>query len=272
MGKFTNKTVVITGGSRGIGREIALALAHEGANVVLAAKTLEPHKFLEGTIASVAKEVDDAGGHGMPFQIDVRDQDAINVLVEKTIERFKTIDVLINNAGAIYLTDTLSTESKQFDLMHGINVRATFLMSRACLPHLMKQGGHILNLSPPLLLDSKWFAPHVAYTMSKYGMSMCTVGMAEEFRECGVAVNSLWPKTLVYTAAITRLMGDGAERNCRTPAVMADSAMWILSQNPREVTGNLFYDEEVLKKAGITDLTKYNCVNDPELLPDLYVR
>lgn len=271
MGHFTNKTVVITGASRGIGREIAIKLASEGANVVLAAKTKEPHKFLEGTIMSVAAEVSKAGGQALPYQLDVRDADAIFALINKTIERFKSIDILVNNAGAIYLTDTLSTDAKQFDLMHSINARATFLMSRACLPHLMKQGGHILNLSPPIKLDARWLAPHVAYTMSKYGMSMCTIGMAEEFRDHNVGVNSLWPKTLIYTAAVTRLLGEESAKNCRKPAIMADAAAWIFRQDPREVTGNLFYDEEVLAKAGIKDFSRYNCTEHTELLPDLYV-
>ena len=272
MGHFSQKTAIITGGSRGIGREIALKLAHKGANIVIAAKTAQPHKFLEGTIMSVADEVEKAGGRALPFQIDVRDADAIDTLMKKSFDHFKSIDMVINNAGAIYLTDTLSTEPKQFDLMHGINVRAAFLVSRAAILFLKKQGGHILNLSPPIDLAPKWLAPHVAYTMSKYGMTMCTLAMAEEFREDRVAVNSLWPKTLIYTAAITRLLGPDAERNCRKPAIMADAAAWILSQDPKEITGNCFSDEDAVKRAGITDLTQYNCVDQPELLPDLFVR
>lgn len=270
MGYFTNKTAIITGASRGIGRQIAIALASEGANVVLAAKTLDPHQHLEGTIMSVAKEVKDAGGNALPYQIDVRDEKAITSLAKASMDHFKSIDIVINNAGAIYLTDTLSTEAKQFDLMHDVNVRATFLLSRACVPY-MNKGGHILNLSPPLKIDSKWLAPHVAYTMSKFGMSMCTVGMAEEFKKEGIAVNSLWPKTLIYTAAITRLLGEQAEKNCRKASIISDAALWIFKQNPREITGNLFLDEEVLAKAGVKDLTKYNCTTDANLLPDLYV-
>ncbi len=271
MGQFSQKTVVITGGSRGIGREIALKLAQFGANVVLAAKTLEPHQFLEGTIMSVAHEVEKAGGRALPFQIDVRDASAIDALMAKSFDHFKSVDMVVNNAGAIYLTDTLKTEAKQFDLMHGVNMRATFLVSRAAIPYLKKQGGHILNLSPPIDLAPKWLSPHVAYTMSKYGMSMCTLGMAEEFREDAIAVNSLWPKTLIYTAAITRLLGPDAEKHCRKPAIMADAAAWILAQ-PKEVTGNCFSDEEVLKRGGIHDFSQYNCVDKPELLPDLFVR
>lgn len=271
MGKFTSKTAIITGGSRGIGREIAIKLGSLGANVVLAAKTVDAHKFLPGTIGSVAIEVEKAGGQALPLKLDVRDADAINNVIQQTKARFGTIDILINNAGAIYLTDTLSTDAKQFDLMHSVNVRATFLMSRACIPHMQKTGGHILNLSPPIKLDVRWLSPHVAYTISKYGMSMCTIAMAEEFRSEKIAVNSLWPRTLIYTAAITRLMGDDSAKNCRKPAIMADAAAWILSQNPQEISGNLFLDEEVLARAGMTDFASYNCVSGGEVLSDLYV-
>jgi len=271
MGIFSNKTAVITGASRGIGREIALKLAQGGANIVLAAKTKDPHMFLEGTIMSVAKEVEALGAQALPYQLDVRDADAIPGLISATLERFKTIDILINNAGAIYLTDTLSTEAKQFDLMHAINVRATFLISRACIPYLKKQGGHILNLSPPISLDPRWLSPHVAYSMSKYGMSMCTLAMAEEFREDNISVNSLWPKTIIYTAAITRLMGEDSQKSSRKPAIMADAAEWILRQAPSKVSGNLFLDEEVMAHAGISNLDAYSYVPGAELTPDLYI-
>lgn len=270
MGKFKNKTAIITGGSRGIGREIAVALGKEGANVVLAAKTVEPHQFLEGTIGSVALEVEKAGGKALPLQLDVRDADAIKQVAKKAFDHFKSIDIVINNAGAIYLTDTLSTEAKQFDLMHAVNARATFLMSRAAIPY-MKNGGHILNLSPPIKLDARWLAPHVAYSMSKFGMSMCTIAMAEEFRAQRIGVNSLWPRTLIYTAAITRLMGEDAAKNCRKPAILADAALWIFSQSPQQISGNLFLDEDVLARAGIKDLSSYDCVKEGELLSDLYV-
>lgn len=271
MKKLTNKTAIITGGSRGIGREIAIRLGSLGANVVLAAKTKEPHQFLEGTIDTVAQEVIEAGGKALAIQLDVRDSEAVEDVAHQAAKQFGAIDIVINNAGAIYLTDTLSTKAKQFDLMHGVNVRATFLVSRACIPYLAKQGGHILNLSPPIDMNPRWLAPHVAYTISKYGMSMCTLGMAEELKEQGIAVNSLWPKTIIYTAAIRRLMGDDTQNNCRKPEILADAAQWILSQDPKEISGNLFLDEEVLAKAGIKDLTQYNCVDNPELLPDLYV-
>lgn len=271
MGHFHNKTAVITGASRGIGREIALKLASMGANVVLAAKTLTPHKFLEGTLESVAHEVENVGGKALPYQLDVRDADAIPVLMSTAYEHFKSIDMVVNNAGAIYLTDTESTEAKQFDLMHGVNVRGTFLVSKAAIPYLAKQGGHILNLSPPINMEPRWLAPHVAYTISKYGMSMCTIGMAEELKEKAIAVNSLWPKTIIYTAAITRLMGEESQKHCRRPEIMADAAAWIFQQKPQEVSGNLFYDEDVLKRGGINEFTRYNCVGNAELMPDLYV-
>lgn len=270
MAGLNNKTAIITGGSRGIGREIALKLASMGANIVLAAKTLEQHQFLEGTIMSVANEVRALGVRALPYQIDVRDADSIERLVDATMKEFGRIDILINNAGAIYLTDTMATQAKQFDLMMGINVRATFLMSRACLPFLKERGGHILNLSPPPSFDPKWLSPHVAYTISKYGMSMCTIGMAKEFTDYHVAVNSLWPKTLIYTAAITRLMGEETKKHCRTPGIIADAAAWILSQDTG-CTGNCFYDAEVLQKAGIFSLDNYRCDPQAELFPDLYV-
>ena len=271
MGILTNKTAIITGASRGIGREIALKLASLGANVVLAAKTKEPHEFLEGTIVSVAQEATKLGAQALAYQIDVRDEVQIAQLAKDSVEKFGGIDILINNAGAIYLTDTLHTEAKQFDLMHSINVRATFLMSRACIPYMQKQGGHIINMSPPISMDIKWLEPHVAYTMSKYGMSMCTRAMAEEFRSNNISVNSLWPKTLIYTAAVTRLMGDEAKKNCRIPAIIADAAASIVSQTPGEVTGQWLIDEDVLKMAGVKEFKQYECVEGSEPVFDLYV-
>lgn len=272
MGLLKNKTILITGGSRGIGREIALRVAASGANVVLIAKTKTPHEFLPHTIMSVAEEVEKHGGKALPYQMDVRDDEAIAPMIEKTVATFHTIDALINNAGAIYLTDSLSTDAKKFDLMQSINCRATFLLSRACLPHISKNGGHIINMSPPINLDKKWLAPHVAYTISKFSMSMCTLAMAEEFRQQGVAVNSLWPKTIIYTSAVTRLMGKDAINHCRKPSIMADAAAWILQQDPRELTGNLFLDEDVLKQASITDLSFYRAIEgSADLMPDLYV-
>jgi citronellol/citronellal dehydrogenase len=272
MGTFKNKVVIITGASRGIGRAIALKLAEAGASLVLAAKTKDPHAFLEGTIESVAEEVQKAGGKALPFQIDLRNSDDIDTLINTTISYFGHINGLINNAGAIYLTDTLNTPSKQFDLMFSINVRATFLLSRAAMPYLIKAGGgHIINLSPPISLAPKWLAPHVAYSMSKYGMSFCSLAMAEEFKTHNIAVNSLWPKTLIYTAAIKRLMGEDAKKSCRRPEIMADAAAWLLACDPKELSGKLFYDEEVLALAGQNDLSKYRFDQNTKLLPDLYV-
>ncbi len=271
MGILTNKTAIISGASRGIGREIAIKLAGLGANIVLAAKTKHQHEFLEGTIDSVAQEVEQLGVRALPYQIDVRNADEIDRMLSLVLSKFKSVDILVNNAGAIYLTDTLHTEAKQFDLMHQVNVRATFLLSRACLPSLAQHGGHILNLSPPIALDARWLSPHLAYSMSKFGMSMCTVGMAEEFRANKISVNSLWPRTLIYTAAVTRLLGPDSIKNCRKPAIMADAAAWLLSQEPGIITGNCFIDEEVLARAHITNLEHYNCVADAQLIPDLYI-
>jgi citronellol/citronellal dehydrogenase len=246
-------------------------LGSNGANVVLAAKTKDPHEKLEGTIISVAKEVEAVGGRAMAVQTDVRDVDAISSLMQKTVDHFKSIDIVINNAGAIYLTDTESTDAKQYDLMQSINARATFLVSRAAIPHLKKNGGHILNMSPPISLLPRWLSPHVAYSISKFGMSLCTLGMAEEFRDYGIAVNSLWPKTIIYTAAITRLMGEDAMRNCRRPSIIADAARWIFQQDPKNLSGNLFLDEDVISRAGIHDLASYSFVPGAELMPDLYI-
>lgn len=268
---LSNKTAIITGSSRGIGREIALKLASLGANVVLAAKTLTPHPSLKGTIESVAHEIASLGGKALPYQFDVRDHDAINLLMAKSIEHFGSIDILVNNAGAIYLNDTLHTEVKQFDLMYQVNVRATFLLSKAIVPYLAKCGGHIVNISPPIDLNHKWLTPHVAYTISKYGMSMCTLAMAEEFREKNIAVNSLWPKTLIDTAAVVRLLGEDARKHCRKPAIMADALAFIVKQDPPSITGKLFYDEDVIKLSGMNNLESYACYQDKELYHDLYV-
>jgi citronellol/citronellal dehydrogenase len=212
-----------------------------------------------------------AGGQALPLQLDVRDADAIEQVVQKAGDHFKSIDILINNAGAIYLTDTLSTQAKQFDLMQSVNVRGTFLMSRACVPYMKKTGGHIINLSPPLKLEARWLAPHIAYTLSKYGMSLCTLAMAEEFREFKIGVNSLWPKTIIYTAAITRLMGEDAAKNCRKPAIVADAVAWIIRQDPKLITGNLFLDEDVLKQSSVKDFSAYAYDTRGPILPDMYV-
>ena len=266
-----NKTAVITGASRGIGREIALKLASNGVNIVLAAKSVEENSKLPGTIFSVAKEVENLGAKALPFALDVRSEDSIDEMVQQAITTFGRIDFVINNAGAIYLTDTLSTTPKQYDLMNSINVRATFLVSRACIKFLKINGGHILNLSPPISFNSKWLSGHVAYTMSKFGMSFCTLGMAEEFKEYDIAVNSLWPKTLIFTAAIERLMGKDALNSCRTPQIVADAAYWILTQEPSSFTGNLCIDEDVILKSGKNNLLNYSCNSNSNLVRDLFV-
>lgn len=276
MSNFKNKTVFITGASRGIGLAIGLRLAREGANIVIAAKTTEPHPKLPGTIYSAAAEIEAAGGKALPLVVDIRNEEIVYDAVEQTVKRFGGIDILINNASAINLTPTLQTDMKRYDLMHHINTRGTFLSSKACLPHLLKaENPHVLNLSPPLNMEERWFAPHVAYTMAKFGMSMCVLGMSGEFKKQGVAFNALWPRTAIATAAVNNLLGgDMAMKRCRTPEIMADAAYVILSQNSRECTGNFFIDETVLRQHGITDFSKYVAIEgtkDEELIPDFFV-
>src|SRR5258706_8437563 len=268
-----NRTVIISGASRGIGKSIALKLASAGANIVIAAKSVEENPKLEGTIFSAAKEIEAAGGKALPVQCDIRFEDQIKIVVEKTVEMFGGIDVLINNASAISLTSTEQTEAKRFDLMHSINVRGTFLMTKACIPFLKRSSNpHILTLSPPLNLHPKWFANHVAYTLTKYNMSMMTIGWAAEFKKDKIAANSLWPRTTIATAAVKNLLGGEALINMsRTPEILADAAYYILQQPSTECTGNLFIDEDVLAKQGITDLEKYSVVPGGKLFNDLFV-
>lgn len=271
-----NKTVFITGGSRGIGQAIAVRLAREGANVAIAAKTAEPHPKLPGTIHTAAAEIEAAGGRALPLQVDIRDEEAVQAAVDETVRTFGGIDILINNASAISLTPTLQTDMKRYDLMHHINTRGTFLTSKLCLPHLLKaENPHVLNLSPPLNMETRWFAPHVAYTMAKFGMSMCVLGMAGEFKKQGVAFNALWPRTTIATAAVQNLLGgDQIIRRSRTPEIMADAAYYILSRPSRECTGNFFVDEEVLQAEGLTDFAKYRVdtnLSDEELMPDFFL-
>jgi len=256
---FQGKTVFISGASRGIGLAIACRLAREGANVVLAAKTAEPHPKLPGTIFSAAEQVVAAGGKALPVVCDIRDEQQVRAAVEQGVAAFGGIDVCVNNASAIALTDTLSTDMKRYDLMNQVNARGTFLCSKLTLPHLLKAANpHILNLAPPLDMDSKWFANHVAYTMAKFGMSMCTLGMAAEFRTRGVAVNSLWPLTAIDTAAVRfALGGDAMAAQCRGAEIVADAAHAIVSRPARECTGNFFIDEEVLRVEGVTDFSRY---------------
>jgi citronellol/citronellal dehydrogenase len=240
--------------------------------VVIAAKTTEPHPKLPGTIFTAAEEIEKAGGKALPLVVDVRDEAQIATAVKKAVETFGGIDVCVNNASAISLTGTLETPMKRFDLMHQINTRGTFATSQACLPHLLKSGnGHILNLGPPLNMEARWFAPHVAYTMAKFGMSLCVLGMAEEFRG-RVAVNALWPRTVIATAAVKNLLGgDDVMKGARKPEIMGDAAHWILTQPKQECTGNFFVDDEVMKRAGVEDLSKYAVTPGAQLIPDFFV-
>ncbi|MBK8258624.1 MAG: NAD(P)-dependent oxidoreductase [Polyangiaceae bacterium] len=273
MPSLQGKTIFITGASRGIGLAIALRAARDGANIAIAAKTTEPHPKLPGTIYTAAEEIEKAGGKALACIVDVRDEQQIAAAVAKTVETFGGIDILINNASAISLTGTVSTPMKRYDLMHSINTRGTFACSQACIPHLKKsKNPHILNNSPPLNMAARWFAPHVAYTMAKYGMSMCVLGMAEELKSDGIAVNALWPRTVIATSAVQNLLGgDNAMRGARTPEIMADAAYTILTKPSREVTGNFFIDDEVLSKEGITNFDKYQAVPGADLIPDFFV-
>lgn len=266
------KTIFITGATRGIGREIALRCARDGANVVVTGKSAEPHPRLPGTIHSVAKEVEDAGGKALAVQLDVRDADAISAAVARAVTAFGGIDCLVNNASAISLTGTLATEVRRFDLMLGVNLRGTFLCSRACIPHLRKAANpHILTLSPPLNMAPRWFAGHAAYTMAKYGMSLCTLGMAEEFRADGIAVNSLWPRTTIATAAIEVHFPAAILRASRKPAIMADAAHAILQRDSRRATGNFYIDEAVLREEGVTEFDHYAVSPGTPLYADLFL-
>jgi citronellol/citronellal dehydrogenase len=272
MTTLAGKTLFITGASRGIGREIALRAARDGANVAIAAKTAEPHPKLAGTIHSVAEEVRGAGGRALAIQLDVRDEAAIAAAVEATVAKFGALDILVNNASAISLTPTMQTPAKRFDLMLGVNARATFLCSQAAIPHLRKSSNpHILTLSPPLNMDPKWFAGHVAYTMSKYGMSMCTLGMAEELRPDGIAVNSLWPRTTIATAAVEVHFPAAVVKASRVAAIMADAAHAILASEARKNTGNFYIDEELLRRAGEKDFDRYAVTPGVPLFQDLFV-
>ena len=268
------KTLFITGGSRGIGLAIARRAAADGANIAIAAKTTEPHPKLAGTIYTEAAEIEKSGGKALPLVVDVRDEAMVEAAVQKTVDNFGTIDILVNNASAIGLTGTLETPMKRYDLMHQINTRGTYLCSQKCLPYLLKaENPHILNLSPPLNMEERWFAPHVTYTMAKFGMSMCVLGMAGEFRSRGVAVNALWPRTAIDTDAINLIAGPDIRRRCRKPEILADAAHIILTRPSRDCTGNFFIDDEVLQSAGITDLAKYRHegVAERELMPDFFV-
>ncbi len=265
------KTLFITGASRGIGLAIGLCAARDGANVVIAAKTEKAHPKLPGTIYTAAAEIEAAGGRALPLVVDIRFEDQVYGAVEQAVSHFGGIDILVNNASAISLTGTPETPMKRYDLMMGVNTRGTFLCSQACLPHLKKAANpHILMLSPPLDMRAQWFAPHVAYTMAKYGMSMCVLGMAEEFRTAGIGVNALWPRTIIATAALQVIPGAEAERG-RTPEIVADAAWQILTRDSSKTTGNFFIDDEVLAAAGITNLSRYAISPGKKLRADLFV-
>ncbi|MBA2249512.1 MAG: NAD(P)-dependent oxidoreductase [Chitinophagaceae bacterium] len=270
---LTNRTVFITGGSRGIGKAIGLRLAKEGANVVIAAKSVEENPKLGGTIYSAAEEIEKAGGAALAVQCDIRFEDQVNDALEKAVAKFGGIDTLINNASAISLTPIEKTASKQFDLIHDINVRGTFLVSAACIPFLKKSSNpHILTLSPPINLSPKWFANHAAYTISKYSMTMIAIGLAEELKKYKIASNTLWPRTTIATAAVKNLLGGEALINMsRHPAIVAEAAHYIITQPSTECTGNCFIDETVLALAGKTDLSEYSVVPGGKLYNDLFL-
>ncbi len=273
MSSLHGKTIFITGASRGIGKAIGLRAARDGANIVVAAKTGEPHPKLDGTVYTAVQEMLDAGGQGLACVTDIRIEEQVQAAVDQAVKTFGGIDILINNASAIDLSGTLDVSMKRYDLMNNINTRGTFLVSKLCLPHLLKADNpHILNISPPLDMSPVWFSRHVAYTMAKFGMSMCVLGMAEEFRQQGVAVNALWPRTTIATAAIKNLLGgEQAMRSSRKPEIMADAAHTILVRNSRECTGNFFVDDDVLRSIGITCLDDYAMVPGTKLLPDFFV-
>jgi citronellol/citronellal dehydrogenase len=273
---LANKTLFITGASRGIGLAIAKRAARDGANIAIASKTDRPHPKLPGTIHTAAKEIEEAGGKALPMQVDIRDEEAVAAAVKQCADHFGGVDILVNNASAISLSGTADTPMKRFDLMFGVNVRGTFVCSQACLPYLQRsaQAGrnpHILNLSPPLSMKPRWFAPHLAYTMAKYGMSMCVLGMAEEFRPLGIGVNALWPRTIIATAALNLIESADPKRG-RKPEIMADAAHAILSRDARACTGNFFIDDEVLRDSGVTDLGHYAVLpGNNKFIPDFFV-
>jgi citronellol/citronellal dehydrogenase len=270
---LAGKTLFITGASRGIGLAIGLRAAKDGANVVIAAKTSEPNPKLPGTIHTAAAEIEAAGGKALACIVDVRDEDAVKAAVKQAVDKFGGIDILVNNASAISLTDTASTPMKRYDLMHQINTRGTYLCSQVCLPYLLKaENPHILNLSPPLNMEERWFAPHVAYTMAKFGMSMCVLGMAGEFRSQGIAVNALWPRTAIATAAVANLLGgESTLKGCRTVDIMSDAAHVILTRKSREFTGQFVIDEDLLRAEGVTDFEPYAVTPGAPLVPDFFV-
>jgi len=273
MASLAGKTLFITGASRGIGRAIAQRAARDGANIVIAAKTVEPHPRLPGTIHEAARDVEAAGGRALACAVDIRFEDQVEAAVARALDVFGGIDIVVNNASAISLSSTLDTSMKRFDLMHEVNTRGTFLVSRCALPALRRATNpHILNIAPPLVLEARWFAPHLAYTIAKFGMSLCVLGMAEEFRDDGIAVNALWPRTTIATAAIRNLLGgDEMVRRSRRPEIVADAAHAILTRPARECSGNFFIDDDVLRDEGVDDLSGYAVDPDATLAPDFFV-
>ena len=273
MSNLTNKTLFISGASRGIGLAIAKRAAQDGANIILAAKTAEPHPKLPGTIYTAAEEIEEAGGKAFPVLCDVRYEEQLETAVKNGADHFGGIDICVNNASAIQLTNTLQTDMKRYDLMNQINARGTFLTSKKCIPYLLKsENPHILNLSPPLDMNSKWFSNHVAYSIAKFGMSLCVLGMAEEFKEKGIAVNALWPRTAIATAAVKNVLGgDELVKVSRTPEIMADAAYIILTKDSKEFTGNFCIDDNLLADNGVTDFSKYAEVPFSQLAPDFFV-
>jgi len=270
---LSGKTLFVTGASRGIGLAIALRAARDGANVAIAAKTAEPHPKLPGTIYTAAEEIEKAGGKALPLIVDVRDEDSVLAAVEQTVARFGGIDICVNNASAISLTGTLATDMKRYDLMNQINARGTYLTSKACIPHLKAAANpHVLMLSPPLDMDAKWFAGHTAYSMAKFGMSMCVLGMSAEFKADGIAFNALWPRTGIATAAIKfALAGDEGMRRCRTVEIMADAAHAIFEKKAREFSGNFLIDDTFLYGEGVRDFEQYRVDPTQPLMPDFFV-
>ncbi|HEY9217096.1 MAG TPA: NAD(P)-dependent oxidoreductase [Phenylobacterium sp.] len=270
---LNGKTLFVTGASRGIGLAIALRAARDGANIVVAAKTAEPHKHLPGTIYTAAEEIEQAGGQALPLVVDVRDEASVLGAVEQAVSRFGGIDICVNNASAIQLTGTLQTDMKRYDLMNGVNARGTYVTSKACLPHLMRAANpHVITISPPLDMNPRWFSGHVAYSMAKYGMSLCVLGMAEEFRPDGVAFNALWPRTGIATAAIQfALAGEEGMKGCRKPEIMADAAYAIFNKPAREFTGNFLIDDSFLYGEGVRDFEGYRVDPSRPLMPDFFV-
>jgi citronellol/citronellal dehydrogenase len=270
---LSGKTLFVTGASRGIGLAIALRAARDGANVTIAAKTAEPHPKLPGTIYTAAEEIEAAGGKALPLVVDVRDEASVQAAVEQTVAKFGGLDICVNNASAIQLTGTLQTDMKRYDLMHQINTRGTYVTSKACIPHLKRAANpHVLMISPPLDMSPRWFGPHVAYTMAKFGMSLCVLGMAEEFKADGIAFNALWPRTGIATAAIRNaLAGDEGMRRCRTVEIMADAAYAIFNKPAREFTGNFLIDDTFLYGEGVRDFEKYRVDPTQPLMPDFFV-